>query len=153
VQEAALILHVTDLSNPRHTEMDAEVEKVLQVLEVHDRPRLRIFNKIDLLPPEELAAFSSRIAEGYGKNHVFVSAQTGVGLEELLARVDAALPKEPMVHLRLRFPLSDGRRLALVHACGHVIHSSVEADHISLEAEVPQSLAKRLEEPGGESSS
>jgi GTP-binding protein HflX len=153
VQEAALILHVTDLSNPRHTEMDAEVEKVLQVLEVHDRPRLRIFNKIDLLPPEELAAFSSRIAEGNGKNHVFVSAQTGVGLEELLARVDAALPKEPMVHLRLRLPLSDGRRLALVHACGHVIHSSVEADHISLEAEVPQSLAKRLEEPGGESSS
>jgi GTP-binding protein HflX len=153
VQEAALILHVTDLSNPRHTEMDAEVEKVLQVLGVHDRPRLRIFNKIDLLPPEDLAAYSGRIAEGNGKNHVFVSAQTGVGLEELLARVDAALPKEPMVHLRLRLPLSDGRRLALVHACGHVIHSTVEADHISLEAEVPQSLAKRLEEPGGESSS
>jgi GTP-binding protein HflX len=152
VQEAALILHVTDLSNPRHTEMDAEVEKVLQVLEVHDRPRLRIFNKIDLLPPEELAAFSSRIAEGNGKNHVFVSAQTGVGLEELLARVDAALPKEPMVHLRLRLPLSDGRRLALVHACGHVIHSTVEADHISLEAEVPQSLARRLEDPSGGSS-
>ena len=153
VQEAALILHVTDLSNPRHAELDAEVEKVLQVLEVHDRPRLRIFNKIDLLPPEDLAAYSGRVAEGNGKNHVFVSAQTGVGLEELLARVDAALPKEPMVHLRLRLPLSDGRRLALVHACGHVIHSTVEADHISLEAEVPQSLAKRLEEPGGESSS
>jgi GTP-binding protein HflX len=153
VQEAALILHVTDLSNPRHAELDAEVEKVLQVLEVHDRPRLRIFNKIDLLPPEDLAAYSGRVAEGNGKEHVFVSARTGAGLEELLARVDAALPKEPMVHLRLRLPLSDGRRLALVHACGHVIHSAVEADHISLEAEVPQSLAKRLEEPGGESSS
>jgi GTP-binding protein HflX len=148
VQEAALILHVTDLSNPRHTELDAEVEKVLEVLAVHDRPRLRIFNKIDLLPPEDLAAFSGRIAEGNGKDQVFVSAQTGAGLDELLVRVDAALPREPMVHLHLRLPLSDGRRLALVHACGHVIHSTVEADHISLEAEVPQSLARRLEDPG-----
>lgn len=149
VQEAALILHVTDLSNPRHAEMDAEVEKVLQVLAVHDRPRLRIFNKIDLLPPEDLAAYSGRMAEGNGKDHVFVSARTGMGLDELLVRVDAALPKEPMIHLRLRLPLSDGRRLALVHACGRVIHSVVEADHISLEAEVPQSLAWRLEDPGG----
>jgi GTP-binding protein HflX len=152
VQEAALILHVTDLSNPRHAELDAEVEKVLQVLAVHDRPRLRIFNKIDLLPAEDLAAFSGRMAEGNGKDHVFVSARTGAGLDELLVRVDAALPKEPMVYLRLRFPLSDGRRLALVHACGRVIHSAVEADYISLEAEVPQSLARRLEDPGGGSS-
>jgi GTP-binding protein HflX len=149
VQEAALILHVTDLSNPRHAEMDAEVEKVLQVLAVHDRPRLRIFNKIDLLPPEDLADFSGRIAEGNGKHHIFVSARTGAGLDELLVRVDAAMPKEPMVHLRLRLLLSDGRRLALVHACGRVIHSAIEGDHISLEAEVPQSLAQRLEDPGG----
>lgn len=152
VQEAALILHVTDLSNPRHAELDAEVEKVLRVLAVHDRPRLRIFNKIDLLPAEDLAAFSGRMAEGNGKDHVFVSARTGAGLDELLVRVDAALPKEPMVHLRLRLPLSDGRRLALVHACGRVIHSEVEADYISLEAEIPQSLARRLEDPGGGSS-
>src|SRR2546422_5505662 len=34
VQEAALILHVSDISNPRHAEQDAEVEKILAELGV-----------------------------------------------------------------------------------------------------------------------
>src|SRR5207244_13170168 len=37
VQEAALILHVTDISNPHHAEHDAEVEKVLVQRGVGDR--------------------------------------------------------------------------------------------------------------------
>src|SRR2546427_153516 len=39
VQESALILHVTDVSNAHHAELDAEVEKVLQDLGVESRPR------------------------------------------------------------------------------------------------------------------
>src|SRR6202167_3997401 len=56
VQEAALILHVTDVSNPAHAEQDAEVEKVLTELGVADRPRLRVLNKIDRLTPAEIEA-------------------------------------------------------------------------------------------------
>src|SRR5580658_5740487 len=47
VEQAALILHVTDVSNAHHAEHDAEVEKVLAQLGVSDRPRLHVFNKID----------------------------------------------------------------------------------------------------------
>src|ERR1700684_4161965 len=49
VQEAALILQVTDISNPRHAEQDADVWKVLRELHVEERPRLRVLNKMDLL--------------------------------------------------------------------------------------------------------
>ncbi len=42
VQESALILHVTDVSNAHHAELDAEVEKVLRDLGVESRPRLRV---------------------------------------------------------------------------------------------------------------
>src|SRR5487761_526627 len=52
VQQASLILHVTDISNPHHAEQDAEVEKVLTQLGMSDRARLRVFNKIDRLDPE-----------------------------------------------------------------------------------------------------
>ncbi len=52
VQESALILLVTDISNPHHTEQDAEVEKILKELGVADRPRLHVLNKIDRLTPE-----------------------------------------------------------------------------------------------------
>ena len=60
VQEAALILHVTDISNPHHAEQDAEVEKVLDDLGVKNTPRVHVFNKIDQLDPEQLANSAKR---------------------------------------------------------------------------------------------
>ena len=60
VQEAALILHVTDISNPHHAEQDAEVEKVLDDLGVKNTPRVHVFNKIDQLDPEQLANLQTR---------------------------------------------------------------------------------------------
>src|SRR5213595_1847164 len=53
VQEAALILHVSDVSNPQHEQLDAEVKKILRELDVADRPRLRVLNKMDRLSAEE----------------------------------------------------------------------------------------------------
>ncbi len=138
VQEAAVILHVSDISNPHHAEQDAEVEKVLAELGVESRPRLRVFNKIDLLPPEEAAALRA------GNGNVFVSALAGTGLEELLRRMDQAMPVDPVVRLELCVPLADGRTLALVHALGRVLRSEVRDAHMAIEAELPESVARRL---------
>ena len=55
VQEAALIVQVSDISNPHHAEQDADVLKVLTDLGVQDRPRLQVFNKTDRCA-EDLAA-------------------------------------------------------------------------------------------------
>src|SRR5207245_9795194 len=49
VHEAALILHVSDVSNPHHDELDEEVDKILQELGVDGRPRLRVLNQLDRL--------------------------------------------------------------------------------------------------------
>jgi GTP-binding protein HflX len=141
VQEAALILHVTDVSNPGHAEQDAGVEKVLSDLGVADRPRLRVFNKIDRLPSAEIEALGR---SGMSSGTAMVSALTGAGLEQLRAQIDELLPRDPTVHLRFRLPLSDGRALALVHGLGHVISSEVEGSEMILEADLPESLARRL---------
>jgi len=138
VQEAALILQVTDVSNPHHAEQDAEVEKVLVELGVASSPRLHVFNKTDCLPPEEAAALHG------GNGKVFVSALTGAGLDELLRRIDAALPIDPVVRLKFSVPLADGRTLALIHGLGRVLHSEVNDSQMSLEAELPESVARRL---------
>jgi GTP-binding protein HflX len=146
VQEAALILHVTDISNPHHAEQDEEVVKVLRELGVEDRPRLRVFNKIDRLPEEELKGLLEANGNGNGRSagRAFASAITGQGLEELLAEMDAAMPFDPVVRLQLRLPLANGRELAMVHACGRVLHSEVKDGHMAVDAEVPESLANRL---------
>jgi GTPase len=146
VQEAALILHVSDVSNPHHAELDEEVDKILNDLGVADRPRLRVFNKVDQLTQEQRAPLIHPYALGAGTNGgpVLVSGLTGEGVEELLRRMDAALPVDPVVTLSLRLPLAEGRTLALVHALGRVLHSEVEDSHMLMDAEVPVSIARKL---------
>jgi GTP-binding protein HflX len=140
VQEAALILHVSDVSNPHHDELDEEVDKILNELGVAHRPKLRVLNKVDLLTSEQREALASSAASG----PLLVSGLTGVGIDELLKRVDVAMPVDPVVTLSLRLPLAEGRTLALVHAMGRVLRSAVEDSHMILDAEVPVSLARRL---------
>jgi GTP-binding protein HflX len=139
VQQAALILHVADVSNPHHAEQDEEVEKVLGDLGVKDTPRLHVFNKIDRLTPEELAALSPN------GNNIFVSARTGEGLDKLLSRVDEMMPVDPLVHLHFSLPLADGRSLAMVHGVGRVLHSEVRDSLMDIEAELPESLVRSLQ--------
>jgi len=112
VQEAALILQVADISSPFHAEQDAEVLKVLKDLGVDDRPRLHVLNKTDRLSEEDLAILKK--SNGGHRQTVFTSAVTGAGLDELLAKIDAAVPIDPITRLQLRLPLSDGRNLSLL---------------------------------------
>jgi GTPase len=166
VQEAALILHVSDVSNPHHADLDAEVRKILDELGVADRPVLRVLNKIDRLTPEERKSLSRDSAIGANENGdlrdargdaespapsggadyapVLVSGLTGEGLDELLRGIDQAMPTDPSVAVSLRMPLSEGRKLALIHALGRVLRSEVDDSHMFLDAEVPESVVRSL---------
>jgi GTPase len=144
VQEAALILHVSDVSNPHHEELDEEVDKILQELGVADRPRLHVLNKVDLFTTEQRQTLNSSLARAGETGPVLVSAMTGQGIDDLLRHIDAALPIDPVVTLSLRLPLAEGRTLALIHALGRVLHSAVEDSHMTMDAEVPASIARRL---------
>jgi GTP-binding protein HflX len=144
VQEAALILHVSDVSNARHEQLDAEVKKILAELGVSDRPIIRVFNKIDRLSAEEKLAISRSCNGNHDLPAALVSGLTGEGLDALICQMDRSLPVDPTVTLSLRLPLAEGKTLALVHALGRVLHSQVEDSHMQLDAEVPASVVQRL---------
>src|SRR6267143_1622181 len=103
VQEAALILHVSDVSNPHHHELDEEVDKILRELGVDGRPRLRVLNKMDRLSAEDRKIVSNGTGGKAGQEGtpVLVSALTGEGIEELLRRIDAEVPASIAKRLRL----------------------------------------------------
>ncbi|MDO9466861.1 MAG: GTPase HflX [Thiobacillus sp.] len=77
--EADLLLHVIDASSPARERQIEAVDKVLREIGADAVPHLRVYNKLDL----------TGVAPGvgrdeYGKLHgVYVSAQTGAGLELL----------------------------------------------------------------------
>jgi GTPase len=138
VQQASLILHVTDISNPHHAEQDAEVDKVLAQLGVNDRARLHVFNKIDRLDPQARQALSG------SNGNVYVSALDGIGLDDLLRRVDESMAVDPVRRLHFSVPVADGRTLALVHGLGRVLHCDLRDSTMVIDAEVPESLVRRL---------
>src|SRR5256885_736934 len=123
VQEASLILHVSDVSNRHHDELDEEVDKILRELGVDGRPRLRVLNKMDRLTPEERKPITSGAGRSAGADGapVLVSALTGEGIRELLWRMDAEMATDPIVTLSIRLPLAEGRTLAMIHALGRVL--------------------------------
>ena len=82
LEEADLLIHVIDLSNPRFPEQMAAVDRVLDSLGLMDKPILKVFNKMDQVAPE-LAALQSRIHGG-----VAVSALDPGTLPPLIARLE-----------------------------------------------------------------
>jgi GTP-binding protein HflX len=144
VQEAALILHVSDISNPRHEQLDAEVKKILAELGVADRPVIRVWNKVDRLSADEKQALLQARNGNQETPTALVSGLTGEGLDELVRQIDASLPVDPTVKLSLRVPLAEGKILALVHALGKVLRSEVDDSHMQVDAEVPASVVQKL---------
>ncbi|MEE4253824.1 MAG: GTPase HflX [Desulfuromusa sp.] len=54
LEDADLLLHLVDLSNPRFDEQINSVDKILDSLDLGKQQRLLVFNKIDQVPAEDL---------------------------------------------------------------------------------------------------
>ena len=90
LEEADLLLHVVDASDPQSEEQAAAVERVLATLDVKETPRLLVFNKADRA--QERAA---TLAAGAGG--VAISALNGAGFPDLIARCEEILWKSGKV--------------------------------------------------------
>jgi GTP-binding protein HflX len=128
VVAADLILHVRDLAHPDSEAQAADVEAVLENLgltEEHSPPRLEIWNKMDALEPLDREAV---LQEASRRDDVIaVSALTGEGVDRLRDVISRRLQAGSEVH-RLRLPVSEGERLAWLHARGEVLDSQVDGD-------------------------
>ena len=60
LEEADLLLHLIDASEPGAEERIEVVEKLLESLDLEDKPCLKVFNKADLAEPESLALLQAR---------------------------------------------------------------------------------------------
>ncbi|MET9492030.1 GTPase HflX [Nocardia sp. NPDC006630] len=144
VTGADLLLHVVDGSDPLPDgQIKAVREVIADVLRDTKTPaprELLVVNKIDALAPMELTEL-----RGWLPDAVFVSAQTGEGIETLraqLANILGGLDVEVSVLL----PYTRGDLLARIHADGRIISSEHVESGTRVRARVPQFLAAVLTE-------
>jgi GTP-binding protein HflX len=137
VERAEILLHVRDASSTMLDEQKAQVEKVLAELEVTRKPTIEVLNKIDLLPEAE------RMLLPTGQGVVAVSGLTGAGMDVLLAAIDDALVRDPLVEAAFRVPQSEGALLAALEAGAVVSEKRFEGNLAYFKAIGPASLMGR----------
>jgi GTP-binding protein HflX len=138
VQRAALILQVSDASSALSAEQDAQVELVLKELDADKKSRLRVMNKLDLVPS------TCRDTLRDDARTVHVSALKNIGLTTLLDRIDQALGLDPLSRVHLRIPQKEGKTLALLEARSRIYSRHYKDGLVELEAEAPESLLRRI---------
>ncbi|MEU7480995.1 GTPase HflX [Lentzea sp. NPDC042327] len=144
VGQADLLVHVVDGSDAMP---ESQVKAVREVLaEINERndvpmPReLLVVNKIDAVGDLGLARLRHLFPDAS-----FVSAHSGVGIEELKVRVAELMPR-PEVVVEAHVPYARGEVVARVHRDGEVLSEKHTESGTLLSARVRPDLAGVLEE-------
>ncbi|MFC2034390.1 GTPase HflX [Chloroflexota bacterium] len=96
--EASILLHVIDFSSDSAAEQSQAVEEILADLNIDDKPRITVLNKIDLMlssgktwNEEDAINYISRLDSHLKNDSVFISADKKWGLEKLKEKINQFL--------------------------------------------------------------
>lgn len=134
VTQADLLLHVVDVSHPGVEEHIAAVNAVLQEIGAAGKPSLTVFNKID-----KLLGNGDGVVEKFKAQYpraVFISAEKGIGIDELLSELGCALrPERELIELAI--PHEAPSVVARLHEIGEVIERNYDGDLALFKARIP----------------
>ena len=140
VVEADLLIHVIDAADPLREENAREVDEVLKALGAEDVPQLRVYNKIDARGLEPRV---DRDDDGMVQA-VWVSAQTGAGLEPLRDVIAERVNAEQARGV-IELGPAEGRLRARFYALGDVLAERfTDAGNVRLAVELPRRELERL---------
>jgi GTP-binding protein HflX len=137
VVRADLLLEVVDASDPSFIGQQAAVQAVLDELGAGDKPRITVFNKVDLLDAD-LRAEPMPASDATA----FVSAVTGEGLDGLREQIGEALRRQ-MERIDTVVPYARGELVARARASGEVDEAYTDAG-IRLFGRVPATIAAEV---------
>ena len=140
ITEADLLLHVVDFTHPHVMNQVRAVEETLAELDATGSPVVTALNKIDRL--DNPAEVQNQLQEF--PNSVAISALTGQGIDDLLARVEQVLLSS-MVSIDVVIPYSRGGLVALVHEKGIVEHEDYLTEGTHIKGWVPPEIAVKFE--------
>ena len=139
VADSDLIVHVVDGSHPDPEGQLAAVREVFAEVGAAQVPELVVVNKADVADPMVVARL--RAAEPHS---VVVSAKTGEGVADVLAAIEADLPR-PGVGFDALLPYDRGDLLNKIHTGGEVDHLEHTGEGTVVRGRVNAELAGELE--------
>lgn len=138
VNEADLLLQVTDAgSSQREPQMQA-VREVLHEIGAHEGPSVVVFNKVDTLTDDERSTLAARYP-----NAVLVSGLTGDGLDILLKRI-AEEASRGSVTMSVLVPYTRGDLVRMAHERGQILSERHSENGTRLVLRVDSELAARF---------
>jgi GTP-binding protein HflX len=139
---ADLIIHVVDASETPDAREGAiaAVDEVLEEIDAAERPRLLVYNKLDLLDAEE-----RRDLLVGRPGTVGVSAATGEGLDELREAIEAAF-EATLAPVELLVPYSEGGRLSELYELAGDLEREERAEGVLVRARIPAAVSHRFAE-------
>jgi GTP-binding protein HflX len=139
VADADLVLHVVDGSHPDPEGQIAAVREVFAEIDASKVPEIIVINKADAADPMVLARLRAR-----EPHSVVVSARTGEGVEDVLAMIEADLPR-PAVEFTVLLPYERGDLVNRIHQEGEIGELEHTADGTKVRGRAHAGLANELE--------
>jgi GTP-binding protein HflX len=137
VREADIIIHVLDVSAVDFETRRREVEAILDAIDAgseHGQPVIEVFNKIDLWQDDDELELDtlSRLPRKSDDAvcAISVSAQTGEGIDRLLAAIDRTMAEKSVV-LNVTAGVRDHKAIAWLHEHGAVISERVDDEGVT----------------------
>jgi GTP-binding protein HflX len=140
VADSDVVVHVVDGSHPDPASQITTVRDVLGDAGARGIPEIVVFNKADLVSDDDRL-----VLRGLEPTAIFVSARTGEGIPELLARIDEILPR-PSVQVDLLVPYERGDVVTLLHEKNTVLSTDYEEGGTHVRALVNPEFEERLTE-------
>ena len=141
---AALILHVRDVSDPECQEKATVTAQILAELGAGEIPVVNIFNKADKAEVEvEVETGEFGIGFPSPENAVFISAKTGAGLPRLLQVIAETLPDKAK-RMRLLLPFDKAGLASKIRVNGKVYAEEYTERGLKLDALVEEKLVAQF---------
>ncbi|MBX7156703.1 MAG: GTPase HflX [Candidatus Kapaibacterium sp.] len=130
--ESDMLIHVVDVTNPTFRDHIAVVQDTLESLDVHNKPSVLVFNKIDAVEDGNLIADLEYEYPGC----IFVSAVTGLNIRKLTAKMQEYYDSRGTT-LSLQFPYSAMKELSALYNIGEVLERKEDDLGIKIKIRIP----------------
>lgn len=140
VRDADILLHVVDASHANYAEQIEVVRQTLREIGAGDKETILVFNKADALPDD----FDFEAVRARYPGALFVSAERGINIETLKARLAATMEAEFQTR-STRLHVSQYKVISQLHDETEILEKKYDGEFVEIVFRVPNKRLKRVD--------